>query len=132
VPDDPIFRLVFPQPEMLSAKDLSTVSEALSRDETTRVSLRQIAENIRSTLNAHPAGQKEENVPILNGCPVPGMQHKYKETVLFFPLEVRSLRAIYLKWLIILVGSILPYLLHLLFPLGTVYLRRILTTVQVK
>jgi hypothetical protein len=74
---------------MLSAKDLSTVSEALSKGETTRVSLREIAENIRSTLNAHPAKQKEENVPILNGCPVPGMQHKYKETVLFFPLEVR-------------------------------------------
>lgn len=91
VPDDPVFRLVFPQPGMLSAKDLSTISEALSKSETTRVNLRQIAENIRSTLNAHPAGQKEENVPILHGYPVRGMQHKYKETVLFFPLEVRRL-----------------------------------------
>ena len=91
MPDDPVFRLVFPQPEMLSEKDLLIVSEALSKGETTRVGLRQIAENIRSTLNAHPAGQNEENVPLLHGCPVSGMQHKYKETVLFFPLEVRYL-----------------------------------------
>ena len=132
MPDDPIFRLVFPQPGMLSAKDLSTVSEALSSGETTRVGLREIAENIRSTMNAHPAGQKDENVPFLNGCPVPGMQHKYKETVLFFPLEVRYLRAVDLRWLTIHVGPILPYVLYLLFPLGTVHLRRIFTTVQVE
>jgi len=91
VPDDPIFRLVFPHPEMLSAKDLSIVSEAISNSETTRVGLRQIAEKIRSTLNAHPAGQNEENVSSFARMSRVGNAHKYKETVLFFPLEVRHL-----------------------------------------
>lgn len=39
-------------------------------------------------MNPHPAGQKEENVPSLDGVPVQGLQHKYRETVLFFPSEV--------------------------------------------
>jgi len=45
-------------------------------------------EKIRNELNPHPAGQKEENVPKLDGQSVGGIQHKYRETVLFFPSEV--------------------------------------------
>jgi KamA family protein len=37
------------------------------------------------SLNPHPAGQMELNVPRLDGKPLSGMQHKYRETVLFFP-----------------------------------------------
>ncbi len=36
-------------------------------------------------MNPHPAGQMTHNVPMLNGEPLDGLQHKYKETVLFFP-----------------------------------------------
>jgi KamA family protein len=36
-------------------------------------------------MNPHPDGQRELNIPRLNGEPVQGMQHKYRETVLFFP-----------------------------------------------
>lgn len=61
----------------------------LSKGDTTRVGLRKIAEDIRSTLNAHPVGQKEENVPVLDRLPLLGTQYKYRETVLFFPVEVR-------------------------------------------
>jgi L-lysine 2,3-aminomutase len=45
-------------------------------------------EEIRESLNPHPAGQKQENVPKLYGHEVEGIQHKYRETVLFFPSEV--------------------------------------------
>ncbi|GAB7355315.1 hypothetical protein MBLNU459_g5848t2 [Dothideomycetes sp. NU459] len=38
-------------------------------------------------MNPHPANQKTENVPRLDGKELPGMQHKYRETVLFFPSE---------------------------------------------
>ncbi|KAF2824028.1 hypothetical protein CC86DRAFT_298394 [Ophiobolus disseminans] len=87
VPNDPIFKLVFPQPEMLSADHLQTMLAILSRPESSRVQVRNTAEQIRGTLNAHPARQKEENVPKMDGKPVSGLQHKYRETVLFFPME---------------------------------------------
>ena len=89
MPNDPIFKLVFPQPEMLSIEHRQTMLRALSDPKGTRVKLRDAAERIRGTLNAHPARQKEENVPIMDGEPVAGLQHKYQETVLCFPMEVK-------------------------------------------
>lgn len=80
VPDDPIFRLLFPQPEMLAAEDLRQLEVASSREE-----LQAIASRIHTTLNPHPAGQLSLNVAYLDGHPLPGIQHKYRETVLFFP-----------------------------------------------
>lgn len=88
MPNDPLFKLVFPQPEMLSTRHRQTMSEELSDPQSSRVRLRDVAETIRGTLNAHPAHQREENVPTLDGKPVSGLQHKYQETVLFFPTEV--------------------------------------------
>jgi len=43
--------------------------------------IRPVADRIRLKLNPHPAGQLEHNVPRLDGTPLPGLQHKYKETV---------------------------------------------------
>ena len=45
------------------------------------------------TLNPHPAGQMEHNVPRLDGQPLNGMQHKYRETVLFFPSQGQTCHA---------------------------------------
>ena len=44
---------------------------------------------IRNKMNPHPAGQKALNVPRVNGEDIPGMQHKYRETALFFPTEAQ-------------------------------------------
>jgi KamA family protein len=84
IPDDPIFRLTFPQPEMLEPADLARVSSQV-RTGASAQHIRAVADRIRLTLNPHPAGQLEHNVPRLDGTPLPGLQHKYKETVLFFP-----------------------------------------------
>ncbi|THH18167.1 hypothetical protein EW146_g2773 [Bondarzewia mesenterica] len=86
VPDDPIFRLVFPQPDMLGKNELTMMRDALARN-TDKVEIRELAESIRSALNPHPANQKQENVPHVHGEPIEGMQHKYRETCLFFPTE---------------------------------------------
>lgn len=59
----------------------------MSDPETTKVSLRGLAESIRNNLNPHPASQKQENVPVMDNEALAGMQHKYQETVLFFPTE---------------------------------------------
>ncbi|XP_013405809.1 uncharacterized protein LOC106170480 isoform X2 [Lingula anatina] len=86
VPNDPIFQLVFPQPGMLSEEGLADVRDLLRRG-VTRTVLRETVEKLRAELNPHPANQKTLNVPRVNGQELPGMQHKYRETVLFFPSE---------------------------------------------
>jgi len=84
IPGDPIFQLTFPQPGMLEPADLARIM-ALLRAGATAQEIRPAADHIRRKLNPHPSGQLEHNVPRLDGTPLPGLQHKYRETVLFFP-----------------------------------------------
>lgn len=88
-PDDPIYKLVFPQPGMLRPEHLSLIMGMISSGAPERELNRAVRE-IQLTLNVHPAGQKELNVPWMDGRPVPGIQHKYRETVLFFPSAGQS------------------------------------------
>jgi len=84
IPNDPIFQLTFPQPGMLAAHDFARMRDLVAAN-APREKITQGAREIQLSLNPHPAGQKQLNVPMLDGEPVPGMQHKYRETVLFFP-----------------------------------------------
>lgn len=86
VPDDPIFQLVFPQPGMLEPAAFRRVADLL-RSGADRETIRRVAQKIRLDLNPHPAGQQQFNVPYLDGEPLEGIQHKYRETVLFFPSQ---------------------------------------------
>ena len=91
VPDDPIFQLVFPQRGMLSAVDLAAVRGLLREGAGSELS--QEVNRIRRALNPHPAGQLTHNVPTLDGRPLRGLQHKYRETVLFFPAPGQTCHA---------------------------------------
>lgn len=84
IPDDPIFRLNFMHRDMLCPKDFESVAEAL-KNGVNGEKLHQLIFDIRMNLNPHPAGQLTLNVPELDGEPVPGVQHKYRETCLIFP-----------------------------------------------
>src|SRR5215831_6453082 len=84
IPDDPIFQLTFSQRGMLSDRQFNMVADALRRGEP-EDKLTVLANAIRRELNPNPAGQMEQNIPEMNGHKLPGVQHKYKETVLFFP-----------------------------------------------
>ncbi len=86
VPEDPIFQLVFPQPGMLSEADFARMADALKAG-LPKDRIRAVAREIQAGLNPHPAGQQRLNVPRLDGAPLPGLQHKYRETVLFFPSQ---------------------------------------------
>jgi KamA family protein len=88
-PDDPIYRLVFPQPGMLLPEQLPGVLDLLRR-EVSGEELERAVRRIHRQLNAHPAGQVSLNVPRLDGEPLHGVQHKYRETVLFFPSAGQS------------------------------------------
>jgi KamA family protein len=84
VPDDPIYRLTFPAPEMLDPADLATMTKLL-RDQASPERVQAEARDIRRRLNPHPGGQLTLNVPDGGEHPLDGLQHKYPETVLFFP-----------------------------------------------
>ena len=84
VPDDPIFQLTFPQRDMLASADFARI-DGLVRSGASRDAIQQAAREIQYSMNPHPAGQSTLNVPLVSGSPLAGTQHKYRETVLFFP-----------------------------------------------
>lgn len=86
VPNDPVFQLVFPQREMLDPSAYDRMA-ALMRSGGTTKEIFNLAEQLRAEMNPHPAGQTEMNVPTVDGEQLEGMQHKYRETVLFFPSQ---------------------------------------------
>src|SRR5690606_19830553 len=91
VPDDPIYQLTFPQRGMLSDDDYETIAGLIRRG--AKAELQAAADAIRLRHNPHPAGQLTHNVPKLDGRPLPGLQHKYAETVLFFPSRGQTCHA---------------------------------------
>ncbi|WP_131737106.1 KamA family radical SAM protein [Actinomadura roseirufa] len=91
-PDDPIYRLVFPQEDMLPADDVAHLSDLLRR-EAPKAEVEAAAHAVRMKLNPHPAGQMELNIPSFGDGKIPGMQHKYDETVLYFPKQGQTCHA---------------------------------------
>jgi KamA family protein len=92
VPEDPIFQLTFPQRGMLRDADFEEMAAVIRAGASEEVQ-KQTARAIQLRLNPHPAGQTTLNVPRVDGEPVPGLQHKYRETVLFFPNQGQTCHA---------------------------------------
>lgn len=92
IPSDPIFQLTIPQPEMLDPADLARMQDLIHRAQPAAL-IRAEARRIQMSLNPHPAGQMELNVPIEVGKAVRGIQHKYRETALFFPAQGQTCHA---------------------------------------
>jgi KamA family protein len=92
VPNDPMFVLNFPQREMLLPHHFDEIA-ALLRREAPKAEIEAAASRIRLELNPHPAGQLDHNVPTLGETKLTGMQHKYRETVLFFPSNGQTCHA---------------------------------------
>ncbi|MGD1840598.1 MAG: KamA family radical SAM protein [Thermonemataceae bacterium] len=91
IPEDPIYQLTFPQKEMLSEGDFQKMAEALTANYKKPL-LKEVANEIRYGLNPHPAGQ-QKNIPHLDDTPLTGIQHKYRETLLFFPSNSQTCHA---------------------------------------
>jgi KamA family protein len=91
IPNDPMFTLTFPRKEMLSRKHYrqmkKVLDEGASKDE-----IKKVANEIRMQLNPHPAGQRY-NIPSLGDIKLSGIQHKYRETLLFFPSQGQTCHA---------------------------------------
>jgi KamA family protein len=91
-PDDPIYRLVFPQADMLPPEDVAPIGAMIARDASDH-EIQAAAHAVRMRLNPHPAGQLALNTPALEDEPLPGVQHKYPETVLIFPKQGQTCHA---------------------------------------
>ncbi len=88
---DPFFILNFPQREMLEETDFKKVA-SLIKQNATRVEIQAEVRKIRMKLNPNPASQ-ESNVPEFNGKRLNGIQHKYREIMLFFPTQGQTCHA---------------------------------------
>ena len=91
-PNDPIYTLTFPRRDMLKPHHFDRVATAIKQG-ASQPEIKRIADEIRWELDPHPAGQLEHNVPCLYGEKLQGMQHKYNETVLFFPSQGQTCHA---------------------------------------
>lgn len=90
--NDPMFKLTFPQKGMLNNEHYKAMKIVLDHTDN-KDEIKNMANIIRGELNPHPAGQIEHNVPEINGEKLMGMQHKYRETVLFFPSQGQTCHA---------------------------------------
>lgn len=91
IPNDPIYQLTFPQKKMLSDSHFREMETALNKNYN-KAELKLIANKIRHELNPH-SGDQQKNVPIINNTKLTGIQHKYRETVLFFPNNCQTCHA---------------------------------------
>jgi L-lysine 2,3-aminomutase len=82
--DDPMFNLTFPQRDMLLPEHFDEMEAAMGKS-TDKKYHKEVSNKIRLQLNPSPAGQKEHNIPMIDNVKLYGVQHKYRETVLFFP-----------------------------------------------
>jgi KamA family protein len=89
IKDDPFYRLVFPTMEMLAPHHREMLEEASEAGDPFK--LKETVDDIREDLNPHPAGQKALNAP--KKAELTGVQHKYSETVLFFPAAGQTCHA---------------------------------------
>ncbi|MDR2951082.1 MAG: lysine 2,3-aminomutase [Prevotella sp.] len=91
VESDPIFTLNFPRQGMLEKRHYTAIEKLLDENADKETIAKKV-QQIRMALNPNPAGQ-EHNVPYLGEIKLKGIQHKYPETVLFFPSQGQTCHA---------------------------------------
>lgn len=91
VETNPMFTLNFPRKGMLSEQNYNKIARLLDRG-APQNEIDEAVHRIRLSLNPNPAGQ-EHNVPLLGDIKLRGVQHKYNETVLFFPGQGQTCHA---------------------------------------
>ena len=90
--EDPMFILTFPQKDMLKPEHYRIIDDTIQAGVGDN-QVQKAANEIRLALNPHPAGQMVHNVPVWHGQRLDGFQHKYRETVVFFPSQGQTCHA---------------------------------------
>ncbi len=89
--NDPIYILNFPNRQMLREDLYERIKRAVELNLSEK-EMDKIINEVRLELNPHPA-QQLTNIPQLNGEKLKGIQHKYRDIVLFFPTQGQSCHA---------------------------------------
>ena len=89
--DDPFFILNFPQKDMLDEVSYNKIAVLLKNNSPRKI-VQEEVKKVRLKLNPNPAGQ-ESNVPEFEGKRLNGIQHKYREIMLFFPTQGQTCHA---------------------------------------
>jgi len=91
IAEDPIFTLCFPRKEMLQNAHFEQIERLLDSGASDS-QIKAAVDVIRRTLNPNPSGQ-QLNVPSIGKVKLTGVQHKYRQTVLFFPSQGQTCHA---------------------------------------
>ena len=75
--------LCFHRKEMLASEHFDRIKRLL-RSAADKAELSKVVRSIQQQLNPHPIGQTTLNVPRIGNEKLPGPQHKYRDTLLFF------------------------------------------------
>ncbi len=100
IPNDPIFRMTFPQKEMLSEDDYNAIDLAIKKDSSEEF-LQQIVKKIWNNLDPSSTGQNEASLPLYNNHGLYGLQHTYNEILSYSPSQEQSCQAyctFYFRW----------------------------------
>lgn len=89
--DDPVYILNFPNKDMLLEDQYARVKHAVENNYD-KQDLYRVINDVRMEMNPHPANQAS-NVPKLGDLELTGMQHKYRDVVLFFPSQGQTCHA---------------------------------------
>ncbi|HKK10191.1 MAG TPA: hypothetical protein VJ939_05105 [Bacteroidales bacterium] len=89
--DDPVYILNFPNKDMLLEEQYARVKHAVENNYD-KQDLYRVINDVRMEMNPHPANQAS-NVPKLGDLELTGMQHKYRDVVLFFPSQGQTCHA---------------------------------------
>jgi L-lysine 2,3-aminomutase len=89
--EDSVYILNFPNRRMLTGSQFDRLSKAVKNPRSAGA-LQQTIYDIRMEMNPHPA-QQMTNVPVLDDEELKGMQHKYRDIVLFFPSQGQTCHA---------------------------------------
>ncbi|MBN1985964.1 MAG: lysine 2,3-aminomutase [Prolixibacteraceae bacterium] len=88
---DPLYILNFPNKNMLRREHYEKLKHAIDNNHATS-EINQLIFGIRMDMNPHPARQMT-NIPVLDGEQLKGVQHKYRDIVLFFPSQGQTCHA---------------------------------------
>lgn len=89
---DPVFKMTIPHRAMLHPDDYAKLADLINKSAPQKIINHEV-NKIRLKMNPHPAGQMELNRPLWQGKKLRGIQHKYLETVLFFPSRGQTCHA---------------------------------------
>lgn len=90
--NDSMYALTFPSRGMLQPAHFEQVRQAL-REKWPKAALKELCDSIRMELNPNPAGQMDLNLAHMGEVKLAGIQHKYEQTILFFPSQGQTCHA---------------------------------------